>query len=310
MTITLLEDIQETFADPFPAAIRCHTRLPRAEKIVRSDDGMAAYLRDMSRYPLLSAQEERELFVHVRAGDAAARQRAVEANIRLAVSIAREYTAKYHHVPLLDLIQYANLGLLHAVDLFDPTRGTRFSTYAYWWIHQVIRRELCYEFPIVLPVYQQEKLTHLKRVRVELERALGREPTSDELASVTGLSGAALAELEQASAPLLSLDEPLDTGEEMTLGSLLSDEADVASEATECALNQDIEQVCRELLPAREQSIIQHRYGLWGAPQLTLKAIGEQMGLTRERVRQLEQQALRRLRDSGLLRQLGRAKLS
>ena len=310
MTITLLEDIQGTFTDPFPAAIRDHVHLPRSEKIIRGDDSMAAYVRDMSRFPLLSAEEEYALFQRVRAGDYGARCRIVEANTRLAVFIARRYASKYYDVPLLDLIQYANLGLLHAVDKFDPQRGTRFSTYAYWWIHQVLRRELCHEFMIILPAYQQERLTRIKRMAVSLEQRLGCEPTLDELAEATELSVADIAELEQASAPLLSLDEPLDTGKETTLGSLLSDETDTETEATEHALNQEIEELCRALLPTRERHIVQHRYGLWGAPQLTLEAIGEQMGLTRERVRQLEQQALRRLRGSGLLHQLGRAKLS
>lgn len=297
-------------ADPFPAGMRHHRRMPRAEQRISGEDGLAAYLRDMSQYALLSAQEEHALFVRVRAGDVEARHRAVEANIRLAVSIAREYTAKYPHVPLLDLIQYGNLGLLHAVDVFDPARGTRFSTYAYWWIHQVIRRELCHEFTIVLPAYQQENLTRMKRIAVNLEQRLGREPTLEELAGATKLSIADIADLEQASAPFLSLDEPLDTRKETTLGSLLSDETNTEIEATEHALNQEIEELCRALLPARELHIVQHRYGLWGAPALTLEAIGEQMNLTRERVRQLSQQALRRLRSSGLLRELGRTKLS
>src|SRR5579875_428593 len=278
-------------------------RHPRTELVIHEEDALSAYLQQVARMPRLSASEEVALFAQVQAGDTAARARFIEANLRLVVAIAREYATKERQVPLIDLIQYGNIGLIQALEAFDPARG-RFSTYAYWWIHQAIRRGLAEESPLSLPVYQQENLARIKSVHYQLERTLERQPTPEEVAAQVALPVSTITRVLRASTLAMSLEAPLEDTEEATLGATIADTLDVAEEATQTVLAQQIEDVCRDLLPARELDILRYRYGLWGAPRLKLITIAHKLGVSRERVRQLEKRAFKRLRSSGFLRQL------
>ncbi len=291
--------LENDLITPFPAAVRNHRPRPRGESsaIMEEEDALADYLRAVARYPLLSAQEEHALFLRLQAGEVMARQHLIEANLRLVIAIARDYAKT--GVPLLDLIQYGNLGLIEAVDGFDPQRGTRLSTYAYWWIHALIRRYVPQEAAIRLPAYQQEKLARLKQARYTLARTLGCAPTQTELAEATGLSLATVKELLHISAPMRSLEEPLVADDNLALGHSLVDKAvDVEKQTIDALHLQEqrhlIAQLCQELSP-RERMVIASRFGLHDGQEQRLEAIGNMLGVTRERVRQIEQRALEKM---------------
>ena len=256
---------------------------------------LAVYLREISRIPLLSREEESEVARRVRQGDEAAKARMVESNLRLVVQIARRY--RHRGLPLLDLIEEGNLGLLHAVEKFDPDRGTRFSTYATWWVRQAVTRALANQARTIrLPVHVEALLARYVREQQRLTQALGRAPTVEEVAHALKATVEEIEELEEIRQQPVSLDAPIADGE-TTLGDVIADRASDPTESLSTLLRRraDLVSVLDDLA-SNERTVLRHRFGLEGDAPQTLEAIGGRLGLSRERVRQIEASGLRKLR--------------
>jgi RNA polymerase sigma factor (sigma-70 family) len=275
----------------------------REETRDTSRANLSVYLDEIKRIPLLSREEEQALARRVRAGDEAAKQRMVEANLRLVVQIARRYPNR--GLPLPDLIEEGNLGLLRAVEKFEPERGTRFSTYATWWIRQAVVRALANQARTIrLPVHVELLLTRYAREQRRLIQTLGRTPTTAEMATALGTSEREIAELEEVRQHPVSLDAPAGQESTATLADLIADRtADPASSLAE--LFRDRSELISVLddLAANERTVLRRRFGLDGEPAETLEAIGQHLGYSRERIRQIEQAGLRKVRS--LLRARG-----
>ena len=268
----------------------------RDETRETSRANLGVYLAEIARIPLLTREEEQALARRVQAGDEAAKQRLVEANLRLVVQIARRYLNR--GLPLPDLIEEGNLGLLRAVEKFAPERGTRFSTYATWWIRQAVTRALANQARTIrLPVHVELLLARYVREQSRLTQTLGRTPTAEELAQALGTSAREIAELEEVRQHPVSLDAPVGGESSATLGDLIADRAAVPSE-TLADLFRDRADLASVLddLAANERTVLRRRFGLEGDPPETLETIGQRLGLSRERVRQLEGAGLRKLR--------------
>ncbi len=275
---------------------------PRPEDlsaVERSGDGediLRVYLSEIARAPLLTREEEAALGRRIERGDRAAYQRLVESNLRLVVAVAKRYVG--HGVPLLDLIQEGNRGLLRAAEKFDWRRGLKFSTYAHWWIRQAITRALATQARTVrLPVHVHDTLTRLTRVTDRLRQDLGREPTPGEVARATGLSAALVRDLVQVAQEPVSLDLPVGEEEDATLGEFVSDRGALAPEQPVFAAleRQALARALAELTP-RERRVLTLRFGLAGTRPRTLDEVGRIFGVTRERVRQIQNRALAKLR--------------
>ena len=245
------------------------------------------------RYPLLTAAEEVALAKRVERGDKAAKERMINSNLRLVISIAKRYQG--HGLTLLDLVQDGVIGLNRAVEKFDWLRGFKFSTYATWWIRQACQRAVSNQSTTIrVPVHVHERRVKISRERNKLEAKLGREPTREELAEATQLPLQHVDEALDAAAANVSLNQQIGNEADGELGDLFSDTtaADPAEEAADAFRRQLVRKAVRKL-PERERRIVELRFGLDGEPQ-TLEAIGEELELTRERVRQLETQAFGR----------------
>jgi len=261
-------------------------------------ESLNIYLRQISTVPLLTVEEEIQLAAKISKGDAKARETMITANLRLVVKIAKEYSNI--GLSLLDLINEGNIGLMKAVERFDPTKGGKLSTYASWWIKQSIKRALANQSKTIrLPVHMVDRVTQIRRCSLQLAEKLGREPTDDELAAEMNLPVARITLLKSVSRKPASLDSPLGDEDGATLGEIVPDEKSSNPYETlqSKTLVGDVNRVLSQLEP-READIIRLRFGLEGLDPLTLEEVGEKIGVTRERVRQLQEQALRQLRKN------------
>ncbi len=259
---------------------------------------ISAYLAEISRIPLLSAQGERELARRIHKGDERAHQAFIEANLRLVVHVARQY-AGGDPEKLMDLIQEGNLGLFRAVDRFNPELGYRFSTYAMYWIRQAIRRYIMREPAIRLPEHVAADVNRMRRVRHTLFQELGRHPAADEVAAEMGVPEGHIHKLEEYSQATVSLDQAVGEDEDdgTMLGELLRDLEAPQPEfiASQHLLRARVRDVVSEL-PAKERDIVRMRFGLQDNIPHTLEEVGREFGVTRERIRQIQNKALERLR--------------
>ena len=267
-------------------------------------DSLRLYLREIARIPLLSAQRELELAKRVERGERNARNHLIEANLRLVVSIAKRYVGQ--GLPLEDLIGEGNIGLIRAVVKFDPNKGFRFSTYATWWIKQAITRSILEGTRTVrLPVYIMEEVMRVKRMTRQLYQELGHEPTVAEIGERLGVTADRVTELLVWAEKVFSLDAPLTDEEENSLSDLIEDQsAEGPSESADREMLR--EEVRRALsgLTLRERQVIELRFGLVDDHDYTLEEVGRQLNVTRERVRQIEERAIRKLRHPAASRLL------
>jgi RNA polymerase sigma factor (sigma-70 family) len=284
----------ETLLDQDPAELGEKPDSPEAGD--RSRELIALYLQEISRVKLLTAEQEQELARRVQAGDVEAEKRLVEANLRLVVRIARRYLNR--GLSLLDLIEEGNVGLLHAARKFRPDRGTRFSTYATWWIRQAVVRALANQARTIrLPVHVELLLTQYVKQRNLLTQKLGRPPTVHEVAAAMKRPVGELEQLESLRQHPISLDKPTGADGKGNLGETVEDPNAAAGAGLAAILRAraDLAGVLQDL-PDRERTVITLRFGLGGEEPMTLERIGQRLGLTRERVRQIEGAALQQLR--------------
>ena len=273
------------------APVRAETRQESS-----STDALTLFMNRAGRYPLLTAAEEVALAKRIERGDAAAKERMINSNLRLVISIAKRYQG--HDVPLLDLVQDGVIGLNRAVEKFDWRRGFKFSTYATWWIRQACQRAIAGQSRTIrVPSHVEERRVKLARARRQLETRLGSEPTREELAEATGLSKAHVDEALDVAEARVSLNQTVGADDEGELGDLFRDPSadDPAERAFESLERLGIRRSVASL-PERERRVIELRFGLDGDPQ-PLESIGKELGISRERVRQLEADALAQLAD-------------
>lgn len=265
-------------------------------KGVAMDDPVRMYLKEIGKVPLLTADEEIELARRMEAGDESAKKRLCEANLRLVVSIAKRYVGR--GMLFLDLIQEGNLGLIKAVDKFDYTKGYKFSTYATWWIRQAITRSIADQARTIrIPVHMVETINKLIRVSRQLLQTYGREPTPEEIALEMGLSVEKVREIQKIAQEPVSLETPIGEEEDSHLGDFIPDE-EVPAPAEAAAFSMLKEQLVEVLdtLTDREQKVLRLRFGLEDGRARTLEEVGKEFEVTRERIRQIEAKALRKLR--------------
>jgi RNA polymerase primary sigma factor len=263
-------------------------------------DSLQLFLNEIARYPLLTAAQEVELAKRIERGDRAAKDRMINSNLRLVVSIAKRYQG--HGLSLLDLIQEGILGLIRAVEKFDWRRGYKFSTYATWWIRQAVQRGVANKSRTIrIPVHVADLERKLGRAERELVHRLGREPTDAELAAATGVDVTEIRDVREVFRSVTSLDRPVGDESGAVLGDLIPDETAGPEIEVDLRLSEAALEAALERLTEREREVLTLRYGLRGGEPLSLGAIGDRLDLTRERVRQIEQEALQRL---ALMREL------
>lgn len=260
------------------------------------DDPVKVYLREIGRVPLLTGDEEIQLAVKISEGDERAKQRLTEANLRLVVSIAKKYVGRGMY--FLDLIQEGNVGLIKAVDKFDHTKGFKFSTYATWWIRQAITRAIADQARTIrIPVHMVETINRLKKVQSQLLHENGYEPSEDLIAQKMDLPVERVREIMRVAQEPVSMETPIGPEEDSRLMDFIRDEDALAPDeaALKTITNEDIDSVLRTLTP-REESVIRLRFGLQDGRCHTLEEVGSEFNVTRERIRQIEAKALRKLR--------------
>lgn len=260
------------------------------------DTAIKLYLREIGQVKLLTPQEEIELAARIKKGDKKAREHMIKANLRLVVKIARDYEGI--GLPLLDLISEGNIGLMKAVERFDPKKGGKLSTYGSWWIKQSIKRALANQSKTIrLPVHLVDKISRMRRIAMRLQEEFGREPTDEELAEEMHTTPARIAQMRMASVRPASLDAPIGDDDSNNFSDIVADEAaftpyEQLEEKTVTSMLKDMVQK----LDHREATILNYRFGLDGGAEKTLEEVGEKFGVTRERVRQIQNIALRKLR--------------
>ena len=260
------------------------------------DTAIKLYLREIGQVKLLTPQEEIELAARIKKGDKKAREQMIKANLRLVVKIARDYEGI--GLPLLDLISEGNIGLMKAVERFDPAKGGKLSTYGSWWIKQSIKRALANQSKTIrLPVHLVDKISKMRRTALRLQEELGREPTDEELGEELGTTAARVAQMRMAAVRPASLDAPIGDEDSNNFAEVVQDES--AETPYQQLEEKTVTRMLQEMvktLDHREATILRARFGLDGGPQKTLEEVGLKFGVTRERVRQIQNIALRKLR--------------
>lgn len=265
---------------------------------IASDDPVKVYLKDIGKVPLLTAEEEIELAKRAKEGDEDAKNRLCEANLRLVVSLAKKHSGK-NGLSFLDLIQEGNLGLIKAVEKFDYTKGFKFSTYGTWWIRQHISRAIADQARIIrIPVHMTETINKLARVTKQLTQEYGREPTVPELCKALNMTEERLAEIKKIQLEPISLESPIGEEEDSKIGDIIEDDTAISpyEATTRRLLREQLLSVIETLTP-REQKVIRMRYGLDDGFPKTLEQVGQEFNVTRERIRQIEAKALRKLKN-------------
>src|SRR3990167_348838 len=261
-----------------------------------NDPSLQRYLTEISQYALISAEREEELAILIKKVDKKAAAELIRANLRLVVKIAKEYSNL--GLPLLDLISEGNIGLMKAVKRFDPSKGAKMSTYSSWWIKQSIKRALANQGKLVrLPVHLVEKLSKIRRVSEAMSEALGREATDEEVAEEVGLSAAKVSQLRMAALRPSSLDASVGEDSTTELGEIIRDE--MAFNPFEQLREKDKQEEINDILnqlDERERRVIDYRFGMDGSEPISLEEVGVRMGVTRERIRQLQNIALEKMR--------------
>jgi len=300
----------ESMSSPRRSTMRRRRSEEQDENAVNSpdageSDAVMTYLREIGRVPMITHEREIELAQRIEMGDREAMKQFILANLRLVVSIAKRYVGR--GLTLLDLIQEGNIGLIRAVQRYDWRRGHRFSTHATWWIRQAISRAVADKGRTIrLPVYVNTALNRIRRERQRLLQELGREPTEQELAEATGLDPVRMVELQAAPGAPVSLELPVGEDEEQELGDVLADTESASPEdiATSQTLKDEVQRVLESVLTPRERLVLQLRFGLGNSQAHPLEQVGRELGITRERVRQIEAGALAKLRQPPVLERL------
>ncbi|MHB8641267.1 MAG: sigma-70 family RNA polymerase sigma factor [Gaiellaceae bacterium] len=288
--IELVDDSAEQEVDKASAS---SPPLP-APVVESTTDALQLFLREAGKHALLTAPQEVELAKKIERGDALAKQRMIQSNLRLVVSIAKNY--RNQGLPFLDLIQEGTLGLIRAVEKFDWRRGYKFSTYATWWIRQAVARALADKARTIrMPVHIVERLQKMNRAERTLWTQLGREPTLDEIADEANLTVQQAKEVKAAARASTSLDQPVGDQEDAVFGDFVAGDGPLPDEEVEVTLRSEALQQALASLPARDRQVLVLRYGLVDSEPKTLEEIGRRLGLTRERVRQVEVESLKRL---------------
>ncbi len=303
LVTTTARRFEATICEPVPAVMTVPT--PKPDKILSvletrqpydGDTAFKLYIKEVSQTQLLTPAEEKKLATKIRRGDKAARELMIKANLRLVVKIARDYEG--FGLPLLDLINEGNIGLMTAVERFDPRKGAKLSTYSAWWIKQAIKRALANQSKTIrLPVHVVDKLFNIRRAESKLQDVLGRDPTIEELGQELGMTGARVSQLRLAAIRPASLEAPLGDEDSNSIADVIADEA--AQTPYEELAGRTSTEMIREMvayLDPREARIIRYRFGLDGNTEKTLEEVGEHFGVTRERIRQIQEIALRKLR--------------
>jgi RNA polymerase primary sigma factor len=267
---------------------------PPVAPLESTTDALQLFLREAGRHPLLTAAQEVTLAKRIERGDGMAKQRMIQSNLRLVVSIAKNY--RNQGLPFLDLIQEGTLGLIRAVEKFDWRRGYKFSTYATWWIRQAVARALADKARTIrMPVHIVERLQKMNRAERTLWMELGREPTLDEIAVEANLPVQQAKEVRAAARASTSLDQPVGEEDDAVFGDFVAGDSPLPEEEVEVALRSQALAAALAALPERDRSVVILRYGLDDAEPKTLEEIGRRLGLTRERVRQIELESLKHL---------------
>jgi len=263
---------------------------------VTNGDSLQLYLREIGQVKLLTPEEEIVLAKRIKRGDKEAREHMIKANLRLVVKIARDY--ENLGLPLLDLINEGNIGLMKGVERFDPKKGAKLSTYASWWIKQAIKRALANQSKTIrLPVHVVDKVAHIRRAELKLREALDREPTDEEVASELGLDARRVRRYRAASRAPVSLDAPLGDDDTERVSEVVADpNAALPSEQLVYESDNALVQEILSTLPEREREILAMRFGLTDGKERTLEQVGERFGVTRERIRQIQEEALKKIR--------------
>jgi RNA polymerase primary sigma factor len=280
-------------AEALPASVTVSA--PHRERY-DGDSAIKLYLREIGQVPLLTIEQENELAARIKKGDKKAREHMIKANLRLVVKIAHDYEG--FGLPLLDLISEGNIGLMKAVERFDPAKGGKLSTYGSWWIKQSIKRALANQSKTIrLPVHLVDKIAKMRRVAMKLQEEFGREPTDEELAEEMSMSPTRVAQMRTAAIRPASLDAPIGDDDSQTFSDLVQD--DRATSPYENLEDKTVTGMLQEMvktLDQREATILRYRFGLDGGNEKTLEEVGQKFGVTRERVRQIQNIALKRLR--------------
>ena len=295
-----IDDIDLELSDGKAGDGSSHT----SDQGITIDDPVKVYLKEIGRVPLLSSEEEIELAIRISDGDVAAKQRLSEANLRLVVSIAKRYLGR--GMQFLDLIQEGNLGLIKAVEKFDYTKGFKFSTYATWWIRQAITRAIADQARTIrIPVHMVETINKVKKVQSQLLHQNGHEPSADEISKEIDMPVDKVREIMRVAQEPVSLETPIGEEEDSHLGDFIpdNDAPAPADAASHTILREQLSDVLSTLTP-REEKVLRLRFGLEDGRSRTLEEVGKEFNVTRERIRQIEAKALRKLRHPSRSRKL------